>query len=104
EGPPDGIVANVFRPPGNEIAEASAVVGEQRACRLLKSGQVATDGGDEPVRRLLGSADAIAVATSPAGRIDKLPQRYRGSAGLNVQPVPVAGQQGHLAGDDAEAW
>src|SRR5687767_11068905 len=102
EGQPDSVVADVFRPPGNEIAETPTVVGEERARRLLEPGQVAGDSREKPVRRLLGSTNAIAVAARTTGRIDELSQRHGGSPWLNVQPIPVARQQRHLASDDAE--
>src|SRR5688500_2746353 len=102
EGQPDSVVADVFRPPGNEIAETPTVVGEERARRLLESGQVAGDSREKPVRRLLGSSNAIAVAARTTGRIDELSQRHGGSPWLNIQPIPVARQQRHLASDDAE--
>src|SRR3712207_2588097 len=53
EGQPDSVLADIFRPPANEIAETSTVVGEERARRLLESRKVAGDGKDKPVRRLL---------------------------------------------------
>src|SRR5262245_35622096 len=102
EGQPDGVVADVFRPPGNEIAETPTVVGEERARRLLESGQVAGDSRDKPVRRLLRSTNAIAVAARTTGRIDELSQRHGRSPWLNVQPIPVARQQRHFTSDDAE--
>src|SRR5688572_13196679 len=40
EGQPDGVVPYVFRPSGDEIPEAAAVVGKERARRLFKSRQI----------------------------------------------------------------
>jgi hypothetical protein len=79
------MIADVLRPSRNQVRKAAAIVGKQRAESFLESRQVARDGVEESIGRLLGRANTVAIAP--------------GSAGL----IPVAGQKRDLASDNSEA-
>ena len=70
----------------------------------LVAGPVAGQGGHDAVGDLLGEARRIGrcrrTAAGPRPQAAESPPKR--AAGLGGEPVPVAGQEGHLAGGDAE--
>ncbi|MNR19640.1 hypothetical protein D3C85_1364450 [compost metagenome] len=82
--------------------ETFAVLGVERARRFLETGQVTGHACHETVGGLLALAPRILRLVVAAGLFNQLAQRDRGAAGLRAQPLPMAGQQGHLARHHAQ--
>src|SRR6185312_12554636 len=98
-----GVLAHVLRPTAGMAVESVAVAAPQRARGFLVTGEVARDHAHEAIGGFAGEAGAVLRAAVAAGILHQLAQGDRGAAGLAVEPVPVARQQGHLARHHAEA-
>src|SRR6185437_6784107 len=83
---------------------ARAIAGEESPYRLLVARLVARDRRHEAVGRVPGALDPVGDGVRVACLVDQPAQGDRGTAGLVVEPVPVARQQRDLAGDDAQPW
>lgn len=101
EGELEGVAADVLGPSGGVGFEAGAVVGEEGAGGFFEAGEVAGEGGEEAVSGFLGLADLVAGGVGAAGVVDEAAEGDGGAAGLGGEPVPVAGEEGDFAGDDA---
>ena len=63
------MIADVRRPPRNQVRKAAAIVRKQRAESFLESRQVARYGTKESIGRLLRRANTVAVAPGSASLI-----------------------------------
>lgn len=96
------IVANVGGPAGDQLLELARVPGEQRAGGVLVAGEVAPERGHHAVCGFQRFPRGVRTARLAAGVLHQAAQGGRGAAGLPGQPVPMAGQEGHLARSDTE--
>lgn len=103
EGKPHGEVAHVFRPVGNQLRELPPVICKKGPRGFLKSGQIASRGGHEPIGCFLRGAYPIAISACSPSLVHQPSEGNGGTARLEVQPVPVLRQQRHLFCYDPEA-
>lgn len=103
EGQLDGVAADVIRPLCNQLGETAAVVCKERPRGFFKSRQITRDRGHESVSRFLGRTDAVVISSSPARFLHQLAQRDRSAARLQIQPVPMTGQERNLFRHDTES-
>lgn len=98
------VVADVRGPGRGQQIKAGAIVGEEGAGRFLVAGEIAAQGGHDPVGHLLRLTLRVRIDGLAPRLIDKPPQSRRRAAGLACEPVPMARQEGDLPGCDAELW
>src|SRR5690242_946026 len=96
------VLAHIGGPVGGELIERGALTAPERARGFLEAGQIASQRAHRAVGRFAGLARLLLGAASAARLLHQPAQRHRGATGLAAQPVPVARQQGHLAGDHAQ--
>jgi len=95
--PPD-----VLRPPGDERLEPRRVRLEERARRLLVVRPVAGHAREEATERGLDPPHALVPGALLDRVLDEPPQGARDPRVLLLEPVPVPGQERHLAARDPE--
>jgi len=98
------MIAHVGRPRGDQFAQAWLIVRKERAGSLFKSGHVSGQGRHEMVGTLLRVAAPVSLPVRSSCFFNQFAQRHGRTAGLCRQPIPVAWQQGYLAGHHAQLW
>src|SRR5512139_3809107 len=96
------VLAHVGGPVDGELVEGGALAAPERPRCLLEAGQVAGQRAHRAVGRFAGLACLFLRTAGAARALHQPAQRHRGTAGLPAQPVPMARQQGDLAGDHAQ--
>src|SRR5262245_66444166 len=93
---------DVLRPPGDERLEPRRVRLEERARRLLVVRPVAGHAREEATERGLDPPHALVPGVLLDRVLDEPPQGARDPRVLLLEPVPVPGQERHLAARDPE--
>lgn len=99
---PPRVGDDVLGPRGDELEEAMEVVGVQRPRRLLEARQISGEGPEELPHRVARRALRGGVALPSARLVDEPAERCGDALRLRLEPLPVARQQRHLAGHDAQ--
>ena len=103
EGQLDRVAANVIGPLCNDLGETATVVRKERPRGFFESRQIPCDRGHESVCGFLGRTYPVVISSRPARFFHQLAQRDRSATGLQIQPVPMTGQEGDLLRHDTES-
>lgn len=96
-----GVGLDVRRPWRSGDGERFGKVSEEGSGGVFEAGQIAGHGGEETISGFLGGTELVLRGMGAAGGFDEFAQGDGGTAGLAVQPGPVAGEEGDFARDDA---
>ncbi len=99
----DRVAADVIRPRCNQLGETAAVVCKERPRGFFESRQITRDGGHESIRGFLRRTDPVVISPRAARFFHQLAQGDRSAARLEVQPVPMTGQERDLFRHDTES-
>jgi hypothetical protein len=92
------VFAEVERQALRGLAELEPIAAEERAGDIFEVGYLGAHDAQKAVRSLDGLACAVFGGLLLAGNFDELAQGDRRPAGLGFEPLPMARQQGDLAG------
>ena len=79
------------------LIKAGGVACKEGASDFFVVRQISCHGGKKQVGAFLGLSDGVALGVGPAGFLDEFSDGNRSSAGLFVQPIPMAGEKRNFA-------